>query len=245
VEEPFDVDYTSERKMMRSIILILAALGLLAGPASSQKSDDPRKQEYLNKLNTMRLDVDFKNQPLEDSLDFIREFSGLNIVVDGKVTESFSEDQLKVTMKVRDLLLKSILKLMLGPRGLTATYRDGVILIVPKSEVDRVVHLQIYDVRDLLFKIRDFPGPTVELVSPRNAAAGGPLTGAMFTLDEPHSVITEDFLTEMVRTCTGDNTWDENPNASITLANGRLIISQSRRIHGEIEQFINKLRQFK
>jgi len=183
--------------------------------------------------------------PLEEVLNFIRDFSGLNIVVDGEVPQKLTEDQLKVTLKVKDLLLKSVLKLILSPKDLTATFKEGVILILPKGKADHAVTLQMYDVRDLLVKIQDFPGPRVELVSPQGAAGAGPLTGATFTIEEPRSTITEEFITEMVKSNTGDRSWDENPNASITLANGILVVSQSRRVHEEIRRLIGKLRQFK
>ena len=49
----------------------------------------------------------------------------------------------------------------------------------------------------------------------------------------------------MVQANTGDNSWDELPNASLTLNNGILVVSQSRRVHGEIQRLINLLRQFK
>lgn len=225
---------------------IPAILALAAAPALAQeggRDSDPQKAEILNKLNTMRITVDFKDQTLDDALGFLRDFSGLNLVVDAEVYTKVSEDQLKVTLRVKDLLLKSTLKLMLSSRDLTATYKEGVILIVPKGKVDKVVALQIYDVRDLLVKIPDFVGPRVELVSP--TAGGGPLAGAAFTLDEPKSTITEEFITDMIKANTGDRTWDENPNASITLANGMLIVSQSGRVHDEIKRLINLLRQFK
>lgn len=222
-------------------ILLLAAAGAVAQEGG--RETDSRRAEILNKLNTMRVTVDFKDQNLDDALGFLRDFSGLNLVVDAEVYTKVPEDQLKVTLRVKDLLLKSTLKLMLTSRELTATYRDGVILIVPKGKVDQAVTLQIYDVRDLLVKIPDFVGPKVELVSP--SAGGGPLAGAQFTLDEPRSTITEDFITDMVKANTGDRTWDENPNASITLANGMLIVSQSGRVHEEIKRLVNLLRQFK
>ncbi len=230
---------------MKTIVTV-AILGLAAAPALAQESNeiDPRRAEVLSKLNTMRVTVDFKDNTLEEALSFLRDFSGLNLVVDAEVAQKVPEDQLKVTLRVKELLLKSCLKLMLSSRNLTATYKDGVILIVPKEKVDRAVSLQIYDVRDLLVKIQDFTGPRVELVSPQ-AGGGGPLTGATFTLDEPKSTITEDFITEMIKSNTGDRTWDENPNASITLANGMLIISQSKRVHEEVKRLINLLRQFK
>lgn len=230
---------------MRLVALAFAAAS--AGTAFAQEEGegaDPRKQEILNKINSMRLTVDFNNVPLEQALDYLRDFSGLNIVLDAEVHQKLTEDQLKVTLKVKDLLLKSILKLMLSPRDLTATFREGVLLILPKGKADRSVTLQMYDVRDLLLKVQDFPGPRVELVAP-SGAGQTPLTGASFVLEEPRSTITEDFLTEMVKANTGDRSWDENPNVSIALANGILVVSQSRRVHGEIRRLIEKLRQFK
>ena len=225
-------------------ILAMAILGLAAAPALAQESTeiDPRKAEALSKLNNMRVTVDFKDNSLDEALGFLRDFSGLNLVVDAEVAQK--NPDLKVTLRVKDLLLKSCLKLLLSGPNLTATYKDGVILIVTKDKVDKAVTLQIYDVNDLLVKIQDFAGPRVELVSPQ-AGGAGPLTGATFTLDEPKSTITEEFITEMIKGNTGDKTWDENPNASITLTNGRLIVSQSKRVHEEIKRLINLLRQFK
>jgi hypothetical protein len=228
-------------------MLTAAILGLLGLPALAQEGTnetDPRKQEVVSKLNTMRVTVNFENTTLEEAIGFLRDFSGLNIIVDAEVYKNQSEDQLKVTLKVKDLLLKSVLKLMLNSRELTAMYKEGVVLVVPKNKIDKAVTLQLYDVRDLLVKIQDFAGPKVELVSP-SKGGGGPLTGATFTLEEPRSTITEEFITEMVKQNTGDKSWDENPNASINLTNGVMVVSQSKRVHEEIKRFINLLRQFK
>lgn len=229
------------------MITILAAALAAACPAGAQEEGglerDPRHAEVVNKLGSMRVSVDFQDMALEEALAFLSDFSGLNIVLDGEVTQKFSPDQLKVTLRVKDLLLKSCLKLLLNGRGLTATYRDGVLLVVLKEKVDQAVTLQIYDVRDLLVKLQDFPGPQVELVSP--GTQGGPLTGATFALEEPKVVMSEDFILEMVKSNTGDRSWEENPNASISLANGMLVVSQSKRVHAEVKRFLQLLRQFK
>jgi type II secretory pathway component GspD/PulD (secretin) len=230
------------KTMLMAGFLCLTALSAPAQEGTNET--DPRKQEVVSKLNTMRVTVNFENTTLEEAIGFLRDFSGLNIVVDAEVYKTQSEDQLKVTLKVKDLLLKSILKLMLNSRELTAMYKEGVLLVVPKGKIDKSVTLQLYDVRDLLVKIQDFPGPKVELVSP-SKGGGGPLTGATFSLEEPRSTITEEFVTEMVKQNTGDKSWDENPNASITLTNGVLVVSQSKRVHEEIKHFVNLLRQFK
>jgi len=228
-------------------MLTAAILGILALPALAQeggRETDPRKQEILNKLNTMRVTVDFTNTPMEEAVAYLRDYTSINIVIDAEVSKNQTEEQLKVTLRVKDLLLKSVLKLMLTSRELTAMYKDGVVLIVPKGRIDKAVSLQLYDVRDLLVKIQDFAGPKVELVSP-SKGGGGPLTGATFMLEEPRSTITEEFITEMVKQNTGDRSWDENPNASISLTNGVIVVSQSKRVHEEIKRFLNLLRQFK
>jgi len=221
-----------------------AFLALMAFAQEGGSDSDPRKAEAVNRINTMRVSVDFTNSPLEEAVGFLRDFTGLNILVDAEVYKNQSEDQLKITLKVKELSLKSVLKLMLGSRELTAMYKEGVILVVPKSKVDKAVTLQLYDVRDLLVKIQDFVGPKVELASPQKGSQG-PLVGGVFTIEEPHSVITEEFITDMVKQNTGDKSWDENPNASMNLTNGVLVVSQSRKVHEEIKRFINLLRQFK
>jgi type II secretory pathway component GspD/PulD (secretin) len=227
-------------------ILTAAILAMTGLPALSQESSgesDPRKGEVLNRLNTMRVSVDFNGSTLEEAIGFLRDFTGLNILVDAEVYKSQSEEQLKVTLKVKDLLLKSVLKLVLSARELSAMYKEGVVLIVPKGKIDKAVTLQLYDVRDLLLKIQDFPGPKVELASPQKG--GIPLVSGTFILEEPHTVLTEEFITDMVKQNTGDKSWEENPNASMSLTNGVLVVSQSSRVHQEIKQFINLLRQFK
>ncbi len=224
---------------MRKMILPLAALGILAGTAHG--GDDPRKEEYLKKLDSMRLDVDFRKQPLDDALDFLREFSGLNFHVDAEVREALSEDQLLVTLRVKDLKLKTILGHLLTPRRLTLIYRDGVLVVTTRDKTDLKVFPAIYDVRDLLIKIPDFPGPKVELVTPTN---GGPISGIMTSFEPPKQRIEDDFLVEMVQANTGGNSWEDNPNASLRLVNGMLIVSQSKRVHKEIGRFLYKLGGF-
>jgi len=226
------------------MIQTIAILTMMAFAQEGGTETDPRKAEAVNRINTMRVSVDFTNTSLEEAVAFLRDFTGLNIIVDAEVYKNQSEDQLKITLKVKELSLKSVLKLMLGSRELTAMYKEGVVLVVPKSKVDKAVTLQLYDVRDLLVKIQDFNGPKVELVSPQKGGPG-PLVGGVFTLDEPKSVITEEFITDMVKQNTGDKSWDENPNASMNLTNGVLVVSQSKKVHEEIKRFINLLRQFK
>lgn len=218
------------------------ALAALALPAAAQDAVDPRKAEVLRKLNSLRLTVDFQSTRLEDAIGFLREAAGVDFHVDPDVFTKLDEERLKVTLRVKDLLLKSILKLMLSARDLTAVYRDGVIVVQHRDKAGSKAALAVYDVRDLLVKLQDFPGPRVELAS---SSGGAAITGAMFVLEEPKASITEDFLTELVKGNTGDTSWDDNPDASISLANGLLVVTQTRKVHAEVKRLLDLLRQFK
>ena len=212
-----------------------------SGPGPALDAAD-RREQIVSKLNNLKITLDLVDAPLPDALDFIRSFSGIDFIIDPKVRERLTDDTLKITLRVRDIPLKSALKLMLESRKLGAVYRDGVLVIVPKEDLDKEVVLRIYDVRDLLMRIKDHPGPVIEL-KPAGQSTG--ITGATFTLDEDAKVLTEDFIVDIIKKNCGGTTWDENANASITLNNGLLMVVQSRRVHAEILKMIGLLRQFK
>ena len=211
-------------------------------PPAAASAASSRKEEILSKLDNLKITLEFTDTALDDVLNFIREFSGIDFMIDAKVRERFSEDQLKISLKVHDLPLRSALKLMLSGKNLSAVYREGVLVVTPKEELDKDVVLRIYDVRDLLMKIEDHPGPTIELKPP--AQTGG-LAGAQFTAEESGKILTEEFITDIIRHNCGGSTWDENANTSIELNNGLLMVVQSRRVHAEIQRLVGLLRQYK
>ena len=95
--------------------------------------------------------------------------------------------------------------------------------------------------RDLMAKIGDFPGPKVELVTPNSAA----MTGIVLTdLSDPKPILEPEFLTELVKGNTGGTSWDD-PACSLSMANGLLIVSQTKGVHAEVENLLNKMRAFK
>ncbi len=81
--------------------------------------EEPSAEEALSleaihrKLETMKIDLDFENTKLEDILAFLRDYSGLNILLDAAVRDQVVPDQ-TITFKVKDLVLKNILKLLLS-----------------------------------------------------------------------------------------------------------------------------------
>lgn len=226
---------------------ILAALVLfVAGPAWAQVddsyNDSEKRAEIMSKLRTMKVSLDFRETPLQDVIDFIREMTQINFVIDQKVYEEIEPDKLTVTIKVDDLELRAALKLMLQMRGLTAVFRDGVLLIVTKKSQEENVFMRIYDVRDLLQPVRDFPGPEIALKSGDEDEST--VGASVFDVGESNPGITTDFIVDTIKRSTGGSTWDSD-KCSIQVSNGLLIVVQSKEVHAEVERLINLLRQYK
>ncbi|MBI3856136.1 MAG: STN domain-containing protein, partial [Planctomycetes bacterium] len=160
------------------------------------------REDSVRKLETMKVTVDFEDVRLPEAVDYLRDVTGLNLVILPKAMEKDGES--KIRLKVKDLSVKSVLRLLLATRGLTATYRDGAIVIVPKDELQDTTTMKMFDVRALQVKIQDFDGPIVELTSPASKKSGIVVT----TLSEPQTRLPDDVLLDMIRVNTGNGTWD-------------------------------------
>ena len=86
----------------------------LVGPLQDASSADVER-----KLSAMRISIEFSGAPLGEAVDFVREASGLNIVVDPRV-----DKRAGVTMQVKGVTLKSALNLILKP--LEATRKEKI-----------------------------------------------------------------------------------------------------------------------
>lgn len=203
-------------------------------------TQDVAREDALRKLTTAKLTVDFDNIKLADALDFLRDASGLNLVLLPSAAAKDAEQPVK--LKAKDLTLKSILKLMLHGRGLTVSWRDGALAVVPVEELQDQVTMKLYDVRSHLLKIADFAGPRMELVSP--TAGSMPMTGIQITLDEPKPILEPDFLVELIRSNTGGRSWDSG-KATIDLVDGRLVVSQTPAVHREIDALLRRVGQYR
>ena len=211
-------------------------MALMAAAAVAWAGDD--RGDSIRRLETMKITVDFEDMKLPEAVDYLRDVTGLNLVVLPRAMEKDGESKLR--LKVKDLSVKSVLKLLLASRGLTATYRDGAIVIVPKEDLQDSTTMRMFDVRALQVKIQDFDGPVMELTSPQSKKSG--ITVAIPT--DPKVTLPDDFLIDMIRVNTGSGSWDSNPKAAINLNNGMLVVSQTPSVLREIDALLGKLGQY-
>jgi hypothetical protein len=218
-----------------------AILGLLLVAAA--QAGDPGREESVRRLSSLKVSVDFQDTKLEEAIGYLRDVTGLNILLQPTVQARVGE--LKVRLKARDLAAKSVLRLLLSGHGLSATYQDGAVLILPTDELHDQMTLRMYDVRSLTGKMQDFPGPRMELTAP-GSKGGTPLgAGVIIELaNEPREPLPPDFLVELVRSNTGGSSWDK-AGAEIRNASGMLVVSQTPQTHREIERLLGLVGQFR
>ena len=194
-------------------------------------AQEPARQEAEARLRSLKVSLDFKDAPLESVVDYLRTLSDVNILVDSKVREKNPT----VTLRVQDVSLKSALNLILRPLGCDTMFRDGVLMIMTREDVaDRTLVLELYDCRDLLHPVKDFPGVDFELAP--NGQGVVPFQDAG---EEPAEMPIE----ELVRAHTGGRSWEENPRCTVSLRNGILVVRNTPEVHRQVRLLLNLLRR--
>ena len=101
--------------------------------------------------------LDFRETPLADVAKFIQDFSDINVVLDLEgLDEAGVDPEEPVTLNLRDIPLKSSLKLLLGPLDLAYLIKNDVLLITSKDKADSLLETKVYPVADLVIPITNF-----------------------------------------------------------------------------------------
>lgn len=191
---------------------------------------DPAYESAERKLRSMKISLDFKGADLESVIRYLSEVTDLNVLLDKFATE---KEQAPVSVQLKDVSVKSALALILRPRGLSAVWRDGVILITTPEQEPLV--LEIYDVRDLTTKLCDFPGVEITLATDTLGASIAGVDDPVAQPDLP--------LEEILKTHTGGKSWDDSPKVSLKLQNGLLVVKQSQEVHAQIRLLLSQFRR--
>jgi RNA polymerase sigma factor (sigma-70 family) len=97
--------------------------------ASPEPKKDPRLLAIESKLNE-RISINVAEQPLSGAVGFLQNYTGVNIVLDPKaLSEAGVTASSPVSLSVKQVPFKTVLKLLLGPLGLAYKLEEEVILI--------------------------------------------------------------------------------------------------------------------
>ncbi len=214
----------------------IVAVAAMAGTAFAQDASQSPAEAWRLRLATLKVSVDFRETALEETVAYLAEVSGAPLVVDPNAVEAGAA---RVTLQARDLPVRTVLRLILSPRGLTVAWREGVLVVMTRAEAAPPM-MRTYDVRDLMRRLEDFPGPDLELADKPGIRCDPDIFG------EPPgtSGMSEQLIEELVRGSVGGRSWEE-PGCGLRLVDGRLVVTQSAGVHREIAGLLARLRQYR
>jgi hypothetical protein len=157
------------REWLVQLIESIAAQESSEGPIIDPDCNPAVVDIYLRKLNLQQVTFAFQETDFNQCIDFLRDITGLNIVLSRKAQEAVKD--LKVTLRLRDIVLKNAFALVLGVSAdLRYGIRFDVLYIGMKDEfVFRGNYLIIYEIGEIVYRPPDFEAP--ELALPSDASS--------------------------------------------------------------------------
>jgi type II secretory pathway component GspD/PulD (secretin) len=202
-------------------------------------------QEVLamkTKLESTTIDLDFTDSTLYDIVDFIVEFAKINIVIAQVVRRDGIPDK-KISFSVQDLKLKHVLRLLLQQYDLGYTFENRVLLITQPQLAEGKPIIEVHDVRDLLGKIPDFPGPSLELAV---GEEGTDPTTSFIPPEDEEPIVSAEQLENLIKQNISPQSWTEREGeVSIAMTgNQQLLVVHTPKVQEEIREFLGNLRSF-
>lgn len=193
----------------------------------------------LNDRLEQRVTFDFQDQSFEDVVAFLRQVTGVNIVVAPQVLAAAGGGA--VTLKVREMRFRDALKWILEITGQHMAIQDQAIFI-NNEPVTGAASLRLYDVTDLITPVRDFPGVEMAYASTGGSTPNANLFGGADTATEGEKADPNE-LVDFIKNNVTKAEWDPTKNIDIQQRSGStLFVSHTTEGHKLIEQLLANLR---
>lgn len=194
----------------------------------------PEDQRIWDILNNTAIELNFDETKLPDAIEWFKVNTNANFIIDQAVLDAGGDKTLNI--KVPPTRAKELLDLICENFEVAYIVRDGVVRIVAKDAAKGGEYVEMYDVRDLVTKVANFPSSDFNL---RPSEKGGeeeqPEAG------DPITLFDGDTLMSLIKNNIDPSTWEAG--SSITMqASGALIVKQSHEVHAKIDKLLKDLR---
>lgn len=181
--------------------------------------------------------VNFDDTSLQEVIDTFKELAGVNILIDSGV----DAEEIKITQPINNLTALRALRGILESNNLAYTFRENIMFITSKDDVQVDTVFDVYNVSDLVMKIRDFSAPEIRLRG-ANEQQGESTISIEGGGEEEGGTFDPDLLVEMIQDTTGgENSWVDG--TSIEFTRGQLFVDAPRELHVKVQEVLMSLRQ--
>ncbi|HGY92533.1 MAG TPA: hypothetical protein ENK43_15305 [Planctomycetes bacterium] len=196
------------------------------------RRDAKTYRRVVSRLRQTRVRVMWKERRLEDALKDLRRITGINLVI----LRARVEDELErtLTLNLRGLPAGTVLNLLADITGVAFQHRHGVIVVTSKEDAQRrALVLGVYDIADVLYVPKDFPGPKIGL---HGSGSGDELEEDE---EQPEQRDPEEILS-LIRTATGEKAW-EGEGTSLEIHGRKLFVRHTPAMHRRIARILRIL----
>ncbi|MBN1442943.1 MAG: hypothetical protein JXA90_09545 [Planctomycetes bacterium] len=202
---------------------------------------DLQEPEPIRKIRTQLetqviQNVNFEDTSLKEVIDTFKEIAGVNILIDPDI----DREGIKITQPINNLTAMRALRGILEANNLTYVFRENIMMITSKDDVQIERLFDVYNVTDLLTKIKDFQAPEIRLRGASETTGEASIIFTEGTMEEDETM-DADRLMELIRQTTGGEiAWGES---TITENRGQLFIDAPRELHAKVKEVLSSLRQ--
>lgn len=209
------------------------------GPLEFSTAGDitsPEERAVLDKLNSTPVNITFTETPLSDAVAWFSTLTDVNFILSSDV---LAEDP-PFSLTAGPMPAMEALQLLIELAEPPMKYRvkDGVVHILTAEEAVGGQILEIYDVRDLTFKVGSFPAKDF------NLAPSG-FSDDDFGDDPPEAIPTWEAaaLADLILNNIARDSWSEDPSNVVTELAGSLVVRQTPDVQRMIRSLLDDLRE--
>ena len=195
----------------------------------------PPWEAMLRERLATRVSFNFDGMSASDALNALARLGSVNLVIDPAVTAAGDKT---VTLKANNMGLDNALSWLCRLIDTHWMLSKGAIYI--GGEEDGAAVLSVYDVSDLLFVPKDFPGRVISFNNAGGAGGAGglnPFKMAAAADDKSMPSVTPEDLVDHIQKAVSPDTWMK-PAYGITVRGSTLMVTAPERVHLLIAQYI-------
>ena len=151
-------------------------------------------------------------------------------------------DRIRTMLTVRDRESAVVASLFRKNRILLYILTPGIVGEPPGAEPagsgERSTRL--IDISPLTRGVQDYSGPELDLASP-SRGGGGPLTGAVFTLDEPSIFMESSQVVQLIESRIAPGSWEDKRNSIHHAGGGRILVTHKPDVLKEVDALLSTL----
>jgi hypothetical protein len=207
--------------------------------AASPRRAAPRSlDEALRRLASRSCDITFADAPLADVAAFLSKISDVDVILAPALRVAGTDALSAIDVKLTRVNLRELAEVAAKMTETRLVFRDGVLQFTTPEDARGRPVLKIYSLADLTFRLRNFPGPDLQIHLKSQEWEDEKESDAASAFDDPAKI------EEMVRTMTGEGTWDDE-DISVSTDERKMVVRQYPEVHREIARLLALLRAAK